>query len=56
MNFTMFLYKNIRKIYRLLINALLCYTITLLKMLGNNVRHGHFHTNGIPIIIVDRRG
>lgn len=52
----MFIYKSIRKVLRTLVYNPYCYVSTLIMMYGNDVRHGHFHTNGIPIIFVDRKG
>lgn len=54
-NPTMFIYCGLRKMWCLLFRDPFCYLITLLMMYANNVRHGRFHTNGIPIISVSRK-
>ena len=48
----LFLYKGLQKLYKLLLCNPFCYTVTLLMMYVNGVRHSSFHTNGIPIISV----
>ena len=52
----MFIYKSIRKIWRIFVYKPCCYVVTLILMRSNDVRHGRFRTNGIPIIFIDRKG
>lgn len=51
----MFIYKAIHKLLRMLLRDPFCHIATLIIMRGNDVRHGSFHTNGIPIIKVARK-
>lgn len=51
----MFIYKAIHKLFRMLLRDPFCHIATLIIMRGNNVRYESFHTNGIPIIMVDRK-
>ena len=51
-----YIYKSVRKVWRLMLLNPFCHIVTLIMMYGNKVRHGHFHTNGIPIIYVDCKG
>lgn len=44
------IYKAIRKMCRILLYAPFCYIVTFIMMSCNKVRHGSFHTNGVPII------
>lgn len=53
---TIYIYKSIRKAWRLVLYDPFCYAITLLRMHGNGVSHGRFFTAGIPIIHTDRNG
>lgn len=51
----MFAYKCVRKIWLVLLYKPYCHFATLLMMHSNNVRHGVFQTNGIPIINIDSK-
>lgn len=51
----MFIYKSTRKLWRILLCNPFCHAVTFVIMHGNDVRHGNFSTNGIPIITVDRK-
>lgn len=50
-----FIYKAVRKLWRILLRDPFCHVATSVVMRGNGVRHGSFHTNGIPVITVDRK-
>ena len=52
----MFIYKAMRKLWRILFYNPFCYVMTFIIMRGNAVRYGSFSTSGIPIISVDRKG
>ena len=51
----MFIYKAVRKLWRVLLYNPFCHAATFVVMRGNDVCHGSFSTNGIPIIGVDRK-
>lgn len=52
---TFILYKVYERYGIFLIYSLYCYIATQIQMHSNNVRHGRFYTNGIPIIEVPRK-
>ena len=51
----MFLYKAVRKLWRVLLRDPLCHIATQIVMRGNGVVCGSVSTNGIPIVMVDRK-
>lgn len=50
-----FIYKSVRKIWRLALYDPFCHVVTSLKMYVNSICHESFHTNGIPIFSVSYR-
>lgn len=51
----MFLYKAVRKLWRMLLRNPFCHIVTQVVMRGNGVVYGSVSTNGIPIVTVDRK-
>lgn len=52
---SMFIYKAVRKSWRILLRNPFCHAMALVIMRGNGVSHGSFSTNGIPIVTLDRK-
>lgn len=55
MSLLMFIYKSVRKTWRMLSYDPFCHIIASIIMRCNDVQYGSFHTNGIPIVEVPRK-
>lgn len=55
MTLTMFLYRSISTIWRILLYEPFCHVVTFIILHGNNVQYEKLTTNGVPIITLDRK-